>query len=107
HAVPDTDFEVFIAGFLHGGQVGQCRHPLFAGDRIGLDGARLDLLGGVGGLVAHDIDLLAEQVVHGGTGALVRDGQQVDADSAGEHGAAQVAGGADAGIGQGNLVFIG
>ena len=41
---------------------------------IGLDLAALDLRGGVGGLVAHDVDLAADQVGHRRRGALVRHG---------------------------------
>src|SRR5690606_29262831 len=60
-----------------------------------------------GGLVAHDVDLLAQQIVHGGAGTLVGNGEQVDAQGVHEHGAAQMAGGADAGIGKRDLVFVG
>src|SRR5690606_5923534 len=82
-------------------------NTLLAGHCIGFNCAGLDVLGGVGGLVAHDINLLAQQVVHGGAGTLVGDGQQIDANGVGEHGAAQMTGGADACVGQGYLVFVG
>src|SRR6267378_6545384 len=62
-SVPDYDLESLQALFIEGGNAGQRRHALLAGDSVHLHLAALDLAGGVGGLVAHEIDLPAQQIV--------------------------------------------
>jgi hypothetical protein len=66
--VPDGDVEALEALAVQRRQLGQRRggQRLERGDGKGLDLARLDLAGGVRGLVAHDVHLAAEQVVHAG-----------------------------------------
>ena len=64
HAMPDTDLETLQPGLIGGRQIGERFEPRLGGDRISLD-----LLAGnrprrVGGLIAADVDLLADQVVH-------------------------------------------
>jgi hypothetical protein len=58
-------------------------------------------------LVAHDVDLAAQQVVHGRRGALVGHGRHVDLHGRLEQQAAQVRGRADARIGQVDLALVG
>ena len=58
-------------------------------------------------LVAHDVDLAAEQIGHRRAGALVGDGNERRFDGAHEHHAAEMRGGTDAGIGDGHLVLVG
>jgi hypothetical protein len=66
-----------------------------------------DLAGGVGGLVAHDVHLAAEQVVHRRCRALVGHGGHVDLQALLQQQAAQVRCGAQAGIGQVDLALVG
>ena len=106
-AVPDAELEVGQPGFGRRRHVGQVRQPLGRGHGIGLDLAAVDLLGGVGGLVAHDVDLAAEQVGHRRAGALVGNGDELGVDRDHEQHAAEMRGRADAGIGVGHLVGVG
>ena len=104
--VPDADLEVGQAGLGGGRQVGQRRQPLRRRDRVGLHLAALDLAGGVGGLVAHEVDLAAEQIGHRRPGALVGHGGELGVDRVHEQHAAQVRGRADPGIGVGHRVRV-
>src|SRR2546427_7919546 len=65
---------LFRSLFIEGGNVRQRRHALLAGDSVRLHLAALDLAGGVGGLVAHEIDLPPQEIVHRRCRALVGDG---------------------------------
>ena len=79
----------------------------FRGERgIGLDAARLDRVGRVGGLIAHEIDLSAHQIGHRRAGALVRDGRELRIESLHDEHAAKLRGGADAGVGIEDLIGI-
>src|SRR5215208_1270616 len=69
-AVPDGDLDTGKARLGGGRHVGQIGQALLGGGGEGLDLARLDLIGGVGRLVAHEIDLAADEIGHGGAGAL-------------------------------------
>jgi hypothetical protein len=80
--------------------------PLARGDRVGLDGFGGNLPGGVRRLVAHQVDLAAEQIVHRRRRALVRHGLHVDLERALEQQAAQMRGGAKAGIGEVDLALV-
>ena len=64
--VPDRHLEAVEARFVQGRQVGQHGQPILGSHRIALDLAGLDLVGRVGGLVAHDIDLAAQESVIAG-----------------------------------------
>ena len=77
------------------------------GDRESLDLLGLDLRGGVGGLVAHQVDLAADQVGHRRAGALVRHRRSCRSYGVLEQQAAQVRGRADAGIAQVDLALVG
>ncbi len=74
NTVPDADLQPRKAAFRCRRQVREDLETFRRSDGIGLDRAALDLLGGVGGLVAHDVDLTAEQIGHCRTGAFVGNG---------------------------------
>ncbi len=105
--VPDADLEVRQAALGGGRHVGQVGEPLGRGHGIGLHLAAEDLAGGVRGLVAHEVDLAAEQVGHRRAGALVGHGDDLGADRRHEQHAAEVARRADAGVGVGHGVGVG
>ena len=66
--VPDGQVETPHAHFIEGRVIFEelvAAQGLGGGDRESFDAARFDLTGGVGGLVAHHIDLAAHQGVHG------------------------------------------
>src|SRR5205085_4555222 len=58
----------------------------------------LDLVGGVGGLVAHDVELAAEQIVHRRPGAAIGNSVHLHAELFHQHHHAKMRGGADAGV---------
>ncbi len=107
-AVPDGDLEVLHAGLGQRGQVLERGRgeALVGGDRIGLDLLGLDLRGGVGRLVAQQIDLAADQVGDGRGRALVGDGGHLDLERVLVEQAAQVRGGAQAGVAQVDLALV-
>ena len=108
-AVPDRDLEVLETGFLHGRQILQCRRcqALARGDGISLDFLRLDLAARIGGLVAHQVDLAADQVGHGRSGALVGNRCHIHLERAHDQQAAQMRGRAQARVGQVDLALVG
>ena len=105
-AVPDPDLNAFEAAFRGGRNVGQGVQAFLGEHGIGLDAAGLDRVGRVGGLVAHEIDLAAHQVGHRRAGALVRHGGELRVERLHEEHAAQLRGGADAGVGVEDLILF-
>ena len=108
-AVPDRHVEALhpdsssVGRFFSAGVVSRLRR----GHRVGLDLAGLDLPGRVGRLVAHQVDLAADQVGHRRGRALVRNGRHLDLDRALEQQAAQVRRRAEAGVGEVDLALVG
>jgi hypothetical protein len=80
-------------------QVGQRGNAVGRGHREAADRAGTDLLGRVGGLVAHQVDRARHQVVHRRAGAAVGHRGHARVHRLHQQQPAQVAGGADAGIG--------
>src|SRR6516225_965671 len=70
--VPGAHLVIGESCFLGGGNVGQDRRALLRGNGIGLDGIPIDLLDQVDDLVAHVVDLSADEIVEGRTGAAIR-----------------------------------
>ena len=60
----------------------------------------------VGGLVAHEIELAAEEIAHGRPRAAIRDAGHADAKLLHQHQRAEVRGGTDTGMPIGDLVFF-
>ena len=104
--VPHADLDVRPALLGGGREVGQRLDRLRRRDGVRLDVAGLDLRGRVGGLVAHEVDLAADEVGQRRAGAVVRHLGEVDAELLLDEQAAQVGGGADAGVGEGDLVGV-
>ena len=77
--VPHADLKTLQANFLQSGQVLQSSlgQSFVAGDRIGFDFAAFNIRQGVGGLVTQNIDLPAQQIVHGHGDAFVVDGSHL------------------------------
>ena len=74
--MPDGELETLEAHLLQGRIVLEqlvVGHRLGGGNRERLYAAGFDLLHGVGGLVAHDVHLAAQQGIHGRSGTAIRD----------------------------------
>jgi hypothetical protein len=79
--VPDRELEVRRPRLLHGRQVGQHVEARARGHGEGLDRVALDLRHRVGGLVAEQVDLAGNEVVHGRSRAAVGDLRELDPES--------------------------
>ena len=73
HRVPRRNLEARQRAAVERRQVRKRRDLGLGRDGVAFDLAVLDLVGGVGGLVAHDVELAADQVVHGRAGAAIAD----------------------------------
>ena len=104
--VPHHDLESLQPLLVERRDVRQRGYAFLAGDSIRLHLAALDLAGGVGGLVAHEIDLPAQEIVHRRRRALVGDGGEVCLDRRHEQEAAQVRGCSQARVRVGDLVLV-
>ena len=106
--VPDGDLEVLEAHFLQCWQIleRRCAQALAGGHGIGLHLLGCDLRGGVGGLVAQQVDLVAHQIGNRRRRTLVRHGRHFGLDGALQHQAAQVGSGTDTGICQVDLALV-
>ncbi len=104
-AGPDAHV-VVDSGLLGGRDVGQRRQALGGGDAVGLDLAALDLLGHAHRLLAQEIDVAADQVVHRRPGAAIGHERRLEAELRGEQQARHVRGGADAAMRLLHLVAV-
>ena len=104
--MPDADLEALQPQLVERRNVRKRRHALLRSHRIRLHLAALDLGGGIGGLVAHEIHLAAEQIVHRRRGALVGNGQELGLDGAHEQQSAQMRGRSDPCVRQSDLVLV-
>ena len=102
-AVPHAKLEALQAGFVGGRQVRQRFQPRLGGDRIALHLLAQDRAGGVGGLVAAQVDLLADQIVHHRPGAAIRHRRDLRLGFRQEQHAAQMRRRADAGVAHARL----
>src|SRR6185295_16618798 len=105
-AVPDGDLEALQSLLVEGRQVGQRRHARLGRDAVRLHLAGLDLRGRVRRLVAQQVDLSAQEVIHRRPGSLVGHRQQVGLERAHEQHSTQVRRRADAGVGERHLVLV-
>ena len=69
--MPDRRLEALQPGLVDCRQVGQVRDPALRRHRVSFDLAAPDVTNGVGRLIAHEINLPAEQVDHRRAHALV------------------------------------
>src|SRR5688572_19168356 len=105
-AVPDGDLKARKTCFGSRWNVGQVRQALLRGGGVGLNLSSLDLVGGVGGLVAHEIHLAANEVGQGRSRSLVGHGGHGGAYFAHEQHAAQMRCSSDPGVGVGDRVLV-
>ncbi len=99
--MPGGDLEALEPGLIERGQIRQHRESRRRGRGIANDTPVLDRVHRGGGLVAHQVELAAEEIVHGRTGATVGDRGQLGAERLQEQEPAKVGGRADAGVGVG------
>ncbi len=76
-------------------------------DGVGFDGAALDLGHRVGGLVAQEVDLAADEIVHGRAGAAIGNLGDLHAEDRLDQHVAQVRAGAGAGTAHRHLLLVG
>ena len=105
--MPDADLKTFEPALFHRWHIGQRGYTGFAGNAINLDFAGLDVGGGIGGLVAHEIHLATEQICHRRRGAFIRHGQHVGLDGTHEKHPAQMRCGTDTGVGVRDCRLVG
>ena len=111
-AVPDREFEILEPHLTQGRVVLQqlvVGHWLGGGDGKCLDPAGFDLLRGIGGLVAHQVHLPAQQGIHRRGRATIGDGGHGfgSVDGGLPHQAAQVRGRTQPGVGNVELAGVG
>ncbi len=111
-AVPDGQVEILQPHFLQAGVVFEQLVPtqgLGRGHGKGLDPSALDLAGGVGGLITHDVNLAADQRIHGRCRAAKRDRGHgvIELDRVLPHQTADMRSGAQAGVRQVELAGVG